>query len=166
MTSFVHIEYPSSHPGVERFESAVAAASKLRKGFDSTKGLAGVLLAAMVSALVVVADQLVDTWADGHLMAAWVLLWVLAFAATALLAPTTKHFSVSLVRALDAWSRKVARERADERLWAMAKQDSRVMADLQAAKTRAESDTVDYVVAQPVAQISWNLNSSEAQYMW
>lgn len=140
MTRIVHSEYPTTHPGVERFEAAVAAVAEFRKNFNGTKGLAGVLLAAMVSALVVVADQLVDTWAEGHLMVAWVLLWVVAFAAIALLAPTTKHLAGSLLRALDAWSRRVARERADDRLWEIAQKDSRVMADLRAAMTRAESD--------------------------
>jgi hypothetical protein len=139
MTSFVHIDYPRSHPGVERFESAVEAAAQLKKGFDSAKSLAGVLLAAMAAALVVVADQLVDTWADGHLLAAWVLLWVVAFAAIAFLAPTTRYFSSSVLRALDAWSSRVARERADARLWELATKDPRVMSDLRAAATRAES---------------------------
>jgi hypothetical protein len=164
MTSFVHIEYPTTHPGVERFESAVKAAGKLRKGFDGTKGLAAVLLAAMVSALLVVADQLVDTWADGHLLAAWVLLWVVAFGAIALLAPTTRYISGNMIRALDAWSRRMARARADERLWELAQKDTRVMADLRAAKTRAESETAERVVTEHAVEFSWN--SSEAQYMW
>jgi hypothetical protein len=164
MTSFVHIEYPTSHPGVERFESALAAAGRLRKGLDGAKGVAAVLLAAMVSALVVVADQMVETWADGHLLAAWVLLWLVAFGAIALLAPTTRYFSGRLVRALDAWSRRMARQRADERLWELAQTDSRVMADLRAARTRAESATVERVVTEPAVEFSWN--SGEAQYMW
>jgi hypothetical protein len=138
MTSFVHIDYPSTHPGVERFETAIAAASKLQKGFDSAKSLAGVMLAAMAAALVVVVDQLVDTWADGHLLAVWVLLWVVAFAAITFLAPTTRYFTGSMIRSLDAWSSRVARERADERLWEMALKDPRVMADLRVAADRSE----------------------------
>lgn len=140
MTSFVHIDYPRTHPGVERFESAVEAAAQWRISFDGAKSLAGVLLAAMVAALVVVADQLVDTWADGHLLAAWVLLWVVAFAAIGFLAPTTRYFSSNLLRALDAWSRRVATKRADDRLWELAMKDPRVMADLRAAETRAETN--------------------------
>ncbi|MEA3393916.1 MAG: hypothetical protein U9R55_04735 [Pseudomonadota bacterium] len=139
MTSFVHVEYPSSHPGVARLENAVAAAGKMRKGFDTTKGLAAMLLAAMVAALVVVADQLVDTWADGHLLAGWVVLWVVGFAAIALLADTARHLAARSIKALDAWSRGVARKRADERLWELARKDERVMADLQAARTRQEA---------------------------
>ena len=138
MTSFVHIDYPTSHPGVERFESALAAVSELRKGFDSAKGLACALLAAMVAALVVVADQLVQTWADGHLLAVWVLLWLVAFAAITFLAPTTRYFSSNVVRSLDAWSSRLARQRADERLWEMALKDPRVMSDLRVAADRSE----------------------------
>lgn len=166
MTSFVHIDYPTSHPGVDRFESAVAAASQLRKGFNGTKSLAGVLLAAMVSALVVVADQLVDTWAEGHLMVAWVLLWAVAFAAIALLAPTTRHLSGKLLRGLDAWSRRVARARADDRLWEIAQKDSRVMADLRAAMTRSESDmgTATRVVTSHEVPVTRAVR--EAQHIW
>lgn len=139
MTNFVHVEYPSRHPGVERFENMVAAAGQVRKGFDSTKGLAAMLLAAIVAALVVVADQLVDTWADGHLLAGWVVLWVVGFAAIALLAGAARRVAARSMKALDAWSRQVARKRADERLWELARKDGRVMADLQAARSREEA---------------------------
>lgn len=138
MTSFVHIDYPQAHPGVTRFENAVVSARQLRQGFDGTKGLAAMLLAAMVAALLVVADQLVDTWADGHLLAAWVVLWIIGFAATALLARPARRAARGVVSGLDAWSRSVAQRRADARLWAIAEQDPRVMADLKAAMTRAQ----------------------------
>src|SRR5262245_51122985 len=115
--SFVHLEYSNSHPGVERFERVANAAGNLRKGWTATRGLAGVLLAAMVATLVVVADQLMDTWADGHLLAAWVLMWVIGFAALALLAPTARSLAASVVGGLDSWSQNVARQRADDRLW-------------------------------------------------
>ena len=137
MNSFVHLEYPTRHPGVERLENAMAVASRMSRGFDGTKGLAAMLLAAMVAALVVVADQLVDTWADGHLLAAWVVLWVVGFAALALLAAPARTLARRVVGGLDAWSRRVARERADARLLEIARRDPRVMADLQAAMTRA-----------------------------
>ena len=78
------------------------------------------LLAAMVSALVVVADQLIDTWADGHLMVAWIALWLVGFAALALFAGAARKLAVTVVSALDAWSVRVAKARADERLWAIA----------------------------------------------
>lgn len=138
--SFVHIEYPTRHQAIGRFEDVVGTVKSLRKGFDATRGLAGVLLAAMVSALVVVADQLMETWADeGHLLTAWVMLWVVGFAALALLAPTARRVAKRTTAGLDAWSRGVARRRADERLWELARKDPRIMADLSAARSRAET---------------------------
>ncbi len=136
--SFVHLEYPTQHGAIARYEGVVASAKDIRSSVSKFGGLAAVLLAAMVSALVVVADQLIDTWAEGHLLAAWVLLWVIGFAALALLAPTARHLSRRLVTGLDAWSQRVARRRADDRLWDLARKDPRIMADLQAARSRAE----------------------------
>lgn len=139
MTTFVHVEFPKTHGGVERVERAVEAADQLRKGWTLSRGIAGMLLAAVVSALLVVADQLMDSWADGHLLAAWVLLWVIGFAAVALLAPAARTLGQRAVAGLDRWSQNVARRRADERLWDLARRDPRVLADLQAAATRAEA---------------------------
>jgi hypothetical protein len=138
MTRFVHIDYPTSHPGVNRFENAVALASRVRQGFNSTRGLSSMLLAAMGSALLVVADQVVDTWADGHLMAAWVLMWALGFAALALLATPSRALVMRALSAVNRWLMDTSRARADARMWAIAEQDHRVMADLHAAQTRAQ----------------------------
>lgn len=138
MTSFVQPSFPSQHPGVVRIEAAAHAVSAMRRGFDSTKGLSAMLLAAMVSALLVVADQLIDTWADGHLLAAWVALWVVGFAAVAIFAGASRTLARTTVGSLDAWSQRVAKNRADARLWAIAQTDSRVMADLTAAIARSE----------------------------
>jgi hypothetical protein len=43
-----------------------------------------------------------------------------------------------MMTGLDAWSAHVARRRADDRLWAMAQTDSRLMQDLQVALDRSE----------------------------
>ena len=138
MTSFVQRSFPSEHPGVARMEAAFGTAKAMRQGFNSTKSLSVMLLAAMVSALVVVADQLIDTWADGHLLADWVALWLVGFAALALFAAPARNLAVTVVDALNAWSRRVAMARADARLWTIAKSDPRVMADLTAAMARDE----------------------------
>ena len=42
---------------------------------------------------------------------------------------------------LDGWSAQVARRRSDQRLWAMAQNDSRMMRDLQTAMDRADDDS-------------------------
>ena len=63
----VHLDYPLTHPGVERAEQVVANFKRLSDSFSPTHTLAAMLLAAIVAAFVVVADQMMATWADGHL---------------------------------------------------------------------------------------------------
>lgn len=148
MTSSMRPALPPRHQGVERAEAAIASVHNLRGRFDSAKGLAAMLLAAIVSALLVVADQLLETWADGHLLAAWVAMWALGFVAIALLAGTVRRFSAKLVGALDDWAAGIAQARADERLWSIALKDARLMSDLQAALARDDAaDTVPPSVA-------------------
>jgi len=136
--SFVHVDYPTRHGAIARYEGVVESVRAMRQSFAKFGGMAALLLAAMVSALLVVADQLMETWVEGHLLAAWVLLWLIGFAAVALLTPMARSLAKRLVAGLDAWSLRVARRRADERLWDLARKDPRIMADLQAARTRAE----------------------------
>jgi len=59
----------------------------------------------------------------------WMVLWAALLAVLALLAPAVKG-------SFDAWSGRRAQGRADQRLWAMAQQDPRIMADLQLALLR------------------------------
>lgn len=151
MTSFVHLEYSNQHPGVARVESAIDAAQHLRQGFSGTRGLATMLLSAVAAAVMVVAYQVMDSVAEGHLLVMWIAMWAAAFASLALFAGTARHFAVRLKAGLDAWSRSVAEARADERLWAMAKSDARVMADLQTAITRSEDTDLDTSAAGSVA---------------
>ncbi len=103
----------------------------------ATKALATVMLAASVAAMVVIADQMIDSWAESHLVAAWLALWAVAAVAIALLRGVTRSLAQNLITGLDAWSAHVARRRADERLWAMAQSDPRLMSDLQVAMDRA-----------------------------
>ena len=71
MTSFVTIKYSTQHPGVARVESALDAARQLRQGFSGTRGLATLLLSAMAAAIMVVADQVMDSVTEGHLLLMW-----------------------------------------------------------------------------------------------
>ena len=108
------------------------------RGFNSSTGLSAMLLAAMVSALIVVADQLLGTWADGHLMVAWIALWVVGFMAIAVFGGAARKLAFTAIGALDDWSERIAQNRADDRLWLIAQSDARVMADLKAAMSRGE----------------------------
>ena len=143
MTRFVHLEYATEHPGVARVESAIEGAQHLRRGFSGTRALAKLLLSAIAAAVMVVAYQLMDTLAEGHLLVIWTGLWAAAFIALAAFANATRHLAVRMKAGLDNWSRNLAQTRADERLWAMAKIDARVMADLQNAMARAEQALPD-----------------------
>lgn len=117
--------------------SVLAAARQARRRFDGTRGLAALLLGAVVAAAVTVADHLVDYWADDHLMALWMVLWAVGFATAALFASTARGVARRVVVAADAWSAQQARTRADRRLWATAMSDPRVMDDIIAAQQRA-----------------------------
>ena len=148
MTAFVHLEYSNQHPGVVRAESAIGAvvssAQHLKHKLSGTRSLAMLLLSAMVAAVMVVANQVMDTVAEGHLLALWVGMWLVAFAALATFAGTATQLALTIKGLLDSWSLKVAAKRADERLWAMAKADVRVMADLQHAISRNPTASGSY----------------------
>ena len=103
-----------------------------------TKTLATWMLAAGVAASVVLADHLIDDWAQTHLVAAWLALWVVAMLAIGALRGVTRLLAQNLMKGLDAWSAHVARRRSDQRMWAMAQSDRRMMSELQTAMDRAE----------------------------
>jgi hypothetical protein len=121
----------------------IPAAPLLREATStSTKTLASWMLAAGVAALVVTTDILIDAWAESHVLAAWIALWVVAVVAIAALRGVTRLMAQNLMTGLDAWSANVARRRADQRLWAMAQSDSRMLRDLQTAMDRAEETDI------------------------
>lgn len=113
----------------------VAAATAAPR--SSSKTLANLLLTAGVAAWVVGVDQMIDNWAESHVVAAWLALWAVAVLAIVVLRGLTRHLAQNLMTGLDAWSAHVARSRADERLWLMAQSDPRLMSDLQVALDRA-----------------------------
>jgi len=136
MASFVHVDYPTEHAGVVRMERAFGTLRHIARNFEGSRGAATLLLAAIVSALVVVANQVIDTWTEGHLLAAWIVLWTVAFAAIALFAVPARN-AVRVLRAswrAAAQRRREARE--DRKLWEIALTDARVMADLSRAMSQ------------------------------
>jgi hypothetical protein len=137
MTSFAHVDYPTQHPGVVRAERVAHGVRSLAQRTDGTTAAASLLLAAIVAALLVVANQVVDTWTDGHLLAAWIVMWTVAFAALALFAAPARRTSAGL----RSWFKRQAAARrqaaADAELWRLAQADHRVMADLSRAMSGA-----------------------------
>jgi hypothetical protein len=107
MTSFVHTEYPSSHPGLDRAEASVDAIKSLAARIgSSSRSLAALLGAAAVAAL-------------------------------ALLATPAHQVAHRIHTGLATWraARKAARE--DRQMWELALSDARVMSDLRHAMDRA-----------------------------
>ena len=101
------------------------------------RSLAAFLLAATLAALLVAADQLIETWTDDHLLMGWVVLWTVAFVGLAFLARPMRLLSIRLANAWVAWLAQQSRRAQDERFWADACLDPRLMADIVAAQTRA-----------------------------
>ena len=133
MTAFAHVDHPAEHPGVVRAERAVENVSRLLKRLDSARANASLLLAAIVAALMVAANQVIETWTEGHLLAAWIVMWTVAFAALALLASPAKRTSIAARQGLKRWSAARRQAAQDEQLWKIALTDARVMADISRA---------------------------------
>ena len=139
MTSFVHTPMPTEHPGVVRAERLVEATGDAVRSFDGAKGLASLLLAAVVSALLVVANQVMENWTDGNLLVAWIAMWALAFAALALFASPARSAARSLRSGFAAWNERRKQAEADERMWDLALRDARVMAEISRAMSSEAS---------------------------
>jgi hypothetical protein len=159
MTSFVHIEYSKDHPGVARVESAIASAQQIRQGFSGKRALSTLLLSAFAAAVMVVAYEVMDTVAEGHLLVMWIALWAAAFVSLAVFAGTARHLATRMKVGLDDWSRAQASARADARLWATAQTDARVMADLQAAASRHDNMDVASVAAVSPSAVATSLRA-------
>ena len=139
MTAFAHVDHPTQHPGVVRAERLAQNAGEFMRRIDGARANASLLLAAIVAALLVAANQVVDSWTEGHLLAAWIVMWVVAFAALALLTTPVKTATLSLRAGLTR--RKAARRQAadDDRFWQVALTDARVMADISRAMNAGAS---------------------------
>jgi hypothetical protein len=133
MTSYAHVTHLTEHPGVVRAERAAQALKDAVERFDATRSGATLLLAAIVASFVVVANQVVETWTEGHLLAAWIVLWMVAFAAAALMARPAKRLAMATRAGLRRWSAARRQAAQDRELWQLALADSRVMADISRA---------------------------------
>jgi hypothetical protein len=132
MTSFVQVAQPTEHPGVVRAERAAGSITQAARNAASPRGAAVLLLSAIISALLVAANQ-VGTWTEGHLMLGWIAVWTIAFAALALSASSLGGAARSLGAQLERWAAARRAAAQDEQLWRLALTDARVMADISRA---------------------------------
>lgn len=158
----------SNHSSVSMGLSRAPSAPQSSRHTDSSRSLAALLLAAVVAAMVILADRLVSTWADGHLLLAWVFLWVIVFTGMALFADSARRMARRGMVVLDSWSQSMAEARAETRLWEMARHDPRLMSELTLARTRAEqdepADTFDAALAPLGLPVQATAAVSESSY--
>jgi hypothetical protein len=96
MTRFVVSAYPTEHPGLARLEVAFERLRDLGQHLSGAQALASALLAGMVAAVLVVAHQVMDSLAEGHLRAIWIGAWLVGFAALAALAQPARQLAAVL----------------------------------------------------------------------
>ena len=104
---------------------------------EASKTLAGILLSAVLASLLVVADQVIENWADGHLLLGWVALWSLVFAGLAFCARPLRRASMAMAQAVNGWQLAAHQAREEARMWEYARLDPRVMDELRAAVARS-----------------------------
>ena len=121
-----------------RVNARVQASTETELRVDGSRTLAGMLLAASLASLLVVADQVINTWSDGHLLAGWVALWTVAFGALAFLATPLRRLCSMASALLASWWEAAKARRQEEEMWEFARYDPRVMAELQAAIHRSK----------------------------
>jgi hypothetical protein len=124
-------------PVTATHHSAAAGVAAARRAV-APRALATLLLAAGVAALAVVADRMMDTWAEQHLLLAWTLMWGVVFVGSLLLASPARHAAQRLMDALNAWALRRALARAEARTQAFAQRDARLQAELRALQSRAD----------------------------
>ena len=131
MTTLVH---PTTTASTAAARAPVT--SKAGRLNDDSRPLAGMLLAAVMAALLVAADHVIDSWADGHLLAAWVALWTVTFAALALLTTPLRKVANTGAGWINSYRKARAARLQEEQMWELARHDHRVMADIQMASLR------------------------------
>ena len=104
---------------------------------ENARGLSALLLAAAVAALAVAADQMIETWIDGHLFLAWVTLWAVVFVGSLMLTGTVRRMNARVLARLDQWAAARARANAQARLAAMARCDARLRTSIDAPAATA-----------------------------
>ncbi len=149
MTSFVSPDFPREHGGLTRMTDGLSNVQTIGARIRGAKGLAGALVAGGVAAAIVVADQIVSAWADGHLLLAWITMWAIVFALLAIFSDVIRSWPTRMRADIAA---RLAAHRVsaqDERTWSAACADPRLMAELQLAKMRADQSALERGEAPP-----------------
>jgi hypothetical protein len=137
MNHFASTPYANMQLSLARAEAEQDNAKS--EGFVTTNTLSSFLLAAFVSALVVVASQVMETLGEDYVFATWLALWALAFASMGFLAMPVRRMARSLRKHYTAYRVESRAEAQEEVLWELAHHDHRVLAEIHAAMARQAS---------------------------
>jgi hypothetical protein len=107
----------------------------------SAPSLAAALVTAAAALSVVLADHYLSDLTDGHVVAAWLLMWAVVFGAFIATRMPARLLANRIKSGLDQYAGGAAQRRADRRFMEMAISDPRIMAELQAAQLRAEESS-------------------------
>lgn len=139
-TSFVHVDQPTQHAGVARAEAVVSQLREARGRLNGARGMAAVLLAAVVGAILVVVDRMAASLEDGEMLAIWAVVSALFFVALAVGANALRPLGARIAASWKEAAERRANARADAQFMAYAAFDPRVMHDLQVAASRYEAE--------------------------
>jgi hypothetical protein len=142
MTTFVQPDFPRVHEGANRLTSVLEWTRASFSRLGSPKALASILVTGGLSAVIVVAEQVVTALTDGHLLLAWVAMWLIVFGLLATFSDAIRALPTQLQAHLAARRLSAARRTEDERTWAAALGDPRLMAELDSALLRAQRDAL------------------------
>lgn len=119
-------------------EDVRAMSQRPSKRVAPSQALAGLLSASAFAALLAVADQVIDSWADGHMLLAWVMLWLSIFGGLALLTRPMRRASTASALWLQIRAAALVQSRREAALWELAMHDPRMLQELRAAKARSQ----------------------------
>ena len=139
MTHIVSADFPQSHDGWDRMEQGLSRATQFWRRLHGAKGMPATLVTGGLAAVIVVANQVVDAWADGHLLLAWIALWAVIFALLAMFSDAIRAWPQRLRGGIARRLQAYQAAESDAHTWAAALSDPRLMADLDHARLRAEA---------------------------
>lgn len=163
LTHFVQPDFPLEHAGAARITRALGRAGRALSRLGSPAGMASVLMIAGLSALIVVAEQVVSAWTDGHLLAAWIALWLIVFGLLAAFSDAIRAWPLQWQDHMQARQQAAAQRAQDRHTWAAALADPRLMADLDCALLRAEQEATSTGQAMPHRAFTGVRNSATRQ---
>jgi len=142
MTTFVQHDFPRVHEGANRLTRVLEWTRASFSRLGSPKALASILVTGGLSAVIVVAEQVVTALTDGHLLLAWVAMWLIVFGLLATFSDAIRTWPAQWLAHRTARRHTATQRAEDERTWAAAVADPRLMAELDSALLRAQREAL------------------------